>query len=236
MSGALGLGFLLIGAALLVHAFGTQPIAGLNPDEFVLLAGFAGIVLVMTSWIVNAFRRHWTDGVWAFAIWGLVATGFVGVYVRRDAVVNAFDRLIGEVSQGRAVVNESGEVVVARRANGSFTVAGRVNDRDTRFIFDTGASTVVLTAESATATGVSAGSLNYSVPVATANGRTLAAPVILDSVTVGSITERRIQALVAKPGVLHENLLGMTFLERLGSYEVRGNRLILRSPPTVRSE
>lgn len=236
MSGALGLGFLLIGAALLVHAFGTQSIAGLNPDEFVLLAGFAGVVLVMTSWIVNAFRRHWTDGVWAFVLWSLVATGFVGVYIRRDSVVNAFDRLIGEVSQGRAVVNESGEVVVARRANGSFTVAGRVNDRETRFIFDTGASTVVLTAESATATGVSAGSLNYSVPVATANGRTLAAPVILDSVTVGSITERRIQALVAKPGVLHENLLGMTFLERLGSYEVRGNRLILRSPPTVRSE
>jgi aspartyl protease family protein len=107
-------------------------------------------------------------------------------------------------------------------------IAGRANDRDLRFIFDTGASMVVLTAESAKAIGIDPASLNYVVPVATANGRTLAAPVTLDSLTVGSITERRVRALVARPGMLGENLLGMTFLERLASYEVRSNRLILR--------
>jgi aspartyl protease family protein len=71
--------------------------------------------------------------------------------------------------------------------------------------------------------------------VFTANGRNLAAPVTLDRLSVGPITERRVRALVARPGVLRENLLGMTFLERLPSYEVRGNRLILRgrgSEPT----
>jgi aspartyl protease family protein len=234
MSGALGLGLLLLAAALLVNRYGTQDIAGLTPDEFVLLAGFAGLVLIMTSWIIKAFRQRWTDGVWAFVVWALVAAGLVGVYIRRGDVVLAFDRLIGEVSQGRAVVTEGGEVVVARRADGSFLIAGRVNERDARFIFDTGASTVVLTSESASNLGLSGGALNYSVPVSTANGRTLAAPVTLDALTVGSITERRVQALVAKPGVLHENLLGMTFLDRLGSYEVRGNRLILR-PSSVRS-
>jgi aspartyl protease family protein len=46
---------------------------------------------------------------------------------------------------------------------------------------------------------------------------------------VGSITEKNVRALIARSGVLHANLLGMTFLERLGSYEVRGNRLILRA-------
>ena len=235
MAGALGLGLLLLAAALLVNGYGTQDIAGLTPDEFALLAGFGGLALIMTSWIIKAFRRHWTDGVWAFVLWGLVSAGLVGVYIRRGDVVVAFDRLIGEVSQGRAVVTEGGEVVVARRADGSFIIAGRVNERDARFIFDTGASTVVLTAESAAATGIAQGTLNYVVPVSTANGRTLAAPITLDALTVGSITERRVQALVAKPGVLHENLLGMTFLDRLGSYEVRGNRLILRPHGAVRS-
>jgi aspartyl protease family protein len=38
-----------------------------------------------------------------------------------------------------------------------------------------------------------------------------------------------VPALVARPGMLGENLLGMTFLERLASYEVRGNRLVLRA-------
>jgi aspartyl protease family protein len=235
MSGAFGLGALLLAAALLVHLFGTRPIAGFAPDEFTLLAAFGGGVLVATSWALNGFRRHWTSGVSALVMGGLVATGAIAVYLRRDDIAVAFDRMIGEVSAGRAVVTEAGEVVVARRADGSFTINGRVNGHEARFIFDTGASTVVLTAESALASGLQPSALNYSVPVSTANGRTLAAPVLLETLAVGSITERRIQALVARPGVLHENLLGMTFLDRLVSYEVRGNRLILRPRGSVRS-
>jgi aspartyl protease family protein len=76
---------------------------------------------------------------------------------------------------------------------------------------------VVLTAESAQALGFDPASLTFVVPVSTANGMTMAAPVTLETLMVGSITERRVRALVARPGVLRENLL-----------EVRGNRLILR--------
>jgi aspartyl protease family protein len=138
------------------------------------------------------------------------------------------DRVIGEVSPGRTVTTDGGDVVVPRRADGSFTIAGKVNERDVRFMFDTGASAVVLTAETAAAAGVAGSGLDYAVPVSTANGRTLAAAVTLESVTIGNITERRLRALVVRPGLLQQNLLGMTFLERLASYEVRGNRLILR--------
>ncbi|HEX2555592.1 MAG TPA: TIGR02281 family clan AA aspartic protease [Microvirga sp.] len=235
MSGAFGLGLGALAAAGLVHLFGSRPVAGLEPDEFTLLAAFCGGVLLATHFALDGFRRHWTAGIWGLVVWGLIAAGAVGVYMRRGDIAVAFDRLIGEVSAGRTVVTEGGEVVVARRADGSFTLNGRVNERDARFIFDTGASTVVLTAESAAAAGLHPASLNYSVPVSTANGRTLAASVVLDAVGVGSITERRVQALVAKPGALHENLLGMTFLDRLDSYEVRRNRLILRPRGTARS-
>ena len=67
------------------------------------------------------------------------------------------------------------------------------------------------------------------LPKPSANGRTLAAPVTVERIEIGPIVQRRIQTLVAKPRVLRENLLGMTFLDRLPSYEVRGNRLILRT-------
>src|SRR4051794_25618585 len=136
------------------------------------------------------------------------------------------------MDRGGTVPTDGGEVVVARRADGSFPLAGQINDKTTRFVFDTGASAVVLTAESAAASGFQPEMLSFSVPVATANGRTLAAPVTLDRIAIGPIVEHRINALVARPGVLRENLLGMTFLDRLASYEVRGNRLILRRPPT----
>ena len=47
----------------------------------------------------------------------------------------------------------------------------------------------------------------------------------------GGITERAVPALIAQPGQLRTNLLGMSFLNRLQSWEVRGDKLILRGHP-----
>jgi aspartyl protease family protein len=69
------------------------------------------------------------------------------------------------------------------------------------------------------------------VPVDTANGRTRAAAVTLDRLAIGSIVERAVPALVAQPGQLSTTLLGMTFLSRLESWEVRGDKLLLRGYP-----
>ena len=89
----------------------------------------------------------------------------------------------------------------------------------------------MLTAENAAALGLTPKDSEYSVRVSTANGTTVAAPVFLDSISVGDITVKRVSALVSRPGALFNNLLGMSFLSRLASYEVRGDRLVLRAAP-----
>ena len=71
----------------------------------------------------------------------------------------------------------------------------------------------------------------YSVNIDTANGRARAAPVTLDRVSIGGITERSVPALIAPSGQLRTNLLGMSFLNRLESWEVRGDKLLLRGYP-----
>ncbi|MCC7347460.1 MAG: TIGR02281 family clan AA aspartic protease, partial [Variibacter sp.] len=89
----------------------------------------------------------------------------------------------------------------------------------------------VLTQDAAKAAGLPLEVLQYSVAVETAGGRTRAAPVTLDRVTIGGIVERAVPALVAQPGPLRANLLGMSFLNRLEGFDVRGDRLILRGYP-----
>jgi aspartyl protease family protein len=229
MSGASGLGTLLIAAGVLIIGFATRPVLGLPPDEAATLAIIAGIGLLMIGRVIDAFRKRGALGIHALILWSLVFAGIVTMFAQREASLAIVDRFIGEVAAGRAVDNGSGEVVVARRADGSFTLAGQVNGRGVRFVFDTGASTVVLTAETAQVVGLNLDKLTYSIPVATANGRMLAAPVTLETLAIGSIVERRVDALVAQPGLLRDNLLGMTFLDRLASFEVRRNRLILRA-------
>ena len=73
--------------------------------------------------------------------------------------------------------------------------------------------------------------LAYTANIDTANGRTRAAPVRLDRIAIGGLVERSVEALVAQPGQLKTSLLGMSFLNRLQSWEVRGDRLLLRRLP-----
>jgi aspartyl protease family protein len=96
-------------------------------------------------------------------------------------------------------------------------------------LVDTGASTVVLRPADAQRLGIDIERLRYTVPVQTANGTTFAASVRLRNVSIGRIRLNDVEALVAKQGALKENLLGMSFLSRLRSYEFTSDYLTLRS-------
>ena len=52
-----------------------------------------------------------------------------------------------------------------------------------------------------------------------------------DRITIGNIVERSVPAFIAQPGALRTNLLGMSFLNRLESWEVREDKLMLRAYP-----
>jgi aspartyl protease family protein len=223
-----GLALILLGMALLMFFHGQGEIAGLPADQVASLVALGALVLMIAGWVVQEFRGNWARGVQAILFWAVLMAGLAGLYSYRGELQEVASRVMGDIAPGEPMVGSGGEVTVTRRMNGAFIVASRISGRELRFIFDTGASMVVLTAESAQDLGFNAASLNYVVPVSTANGITMAAPVTLEALTIGSITERRVRALVARPGVLRENLLGMSFLERLVSYEVRSNRLILR--------
>jgi len=95
-------------------------------------------------------------------------------------------------------------------------------------LVDTGATTVVLKPADAERIGVDTGDLSYTVPVQTANGTTYAAPVRLRSLAIGPLEVNDVNALVAPAGSLKENLLGMSFLRRLRSYEFSKDYLTLR--------
>jgi aspartyl protease family protein len=128
------------------------------------------------------------------------------------------------VSRGRTVA-------VARTNAGDFAITAEINGARVAMVLDTGASSVVLTRDDAKAAGLPLEVLQYTVNIDTANGRTRAAPVTLDRIAIGSLAERSVDALVAQPGQLKTSLLGMSFLNRLRSWEVSGDRLLLRGYP-----
>jgi aspartyl protease family protein len=130
-------------------------------------------------------------------------------------------------------------VQIPRGSNGEFALQARINGVATAMVVDTGATSVVLTYETAKAVGLPLELLQYNVDVQTAGGHTKAARLWLDRMAIGKLEERSVPALVVQPGQMTTNLLGMSFLDRLESFEVRADQLMLRGfqePVTLRRE
>jgi len=173
------------------------------------------------------FRGRFSHLLRSLAIWGVIVLALLLAYTYRSELHDVGERVLAQFVPGRAV-SRGRTVEIARGSGGSFALAMQVNGARILMVLDTGASSVVLTQEAARAAGLPLEILNYSVSVETANGRARAAPVMLDRVSIGTITERSVPALVAQGGALRSNLLGMSFLNRLQSWEVRGDKLLLR--------
>jgi aspartyl protease family protein len=201
---------------------------GLDHQRFASAAiGVALVLWLVLSGLRSARPSDIARLATAAMTWAALLIALTGVYAYRFEASDIVERITGEFFPSEPQVGRGGEVIVNRRLSGEFAIAGRVNGARVTFLFDTGASAVVLTADDARRAGVEASRLVFDVPVATANGAAMAAETRLDQIAVGPIVMRNVPALVARRGALDESLLGMSFLERLKSYTVERDRLVL---------
>ena len=159
----------------------------------------------------------------------IVTASTVAAYRDPEGVARASDS-VGNFLRHRAWSSASA-VQVPRGQGGEFAIHARINGVATPMVIDTGATSVVLTYETAKAIGLPLELLEYDVDVETAGGHTKAARLTLDRLGIGKLVERSVPALVVPHGQMKTNLLGMSFLDRLESWEVRGDRLVLRGFP-----
>jgi aspartyl protease family protein len=176
------------------------------------------------------FRGRFVQALAAALLWIVLAVVLVVGYSYRYELHDVADRVMAELVPGH-VISRGRTVEVARTVNGDFDVTAQINGARVAMVLDTGASSVVLTREDAKAAGLPLEVLAYTTNIETANGRTRAAPVTLDRLAIGGLVEHSVAALVAQPGQLKTSLLGMSFLNRLQSWEVRGDRLLLHGYP-----
>lgn len=124
-------------------------------------------------------------------------------------------------------VRSDGSVVIRAGRNGHYETTAHVNGRAIEVMVDTGASTVALTYEDASAAGIFPSNADFRHRVSTANGTARVAAVTLDSVAIEGITVRNVRAVVAEPGRLETTLLGMSFLGQLRRAEMSRGQLTL---------
>ena len=111
-----------------------------------------------------------------------------------------------------------------RGPDGHFYADAQVNGTTIRFLVDTGASMVVLTRQDAQRAGIqlpSARAMAMGV-----GGPIEVIPVTLDRIAVGGIEARGVEAAIADETPV--SLLGQSYLQRVGSVEIRGDTMVLR--------
>lgn len=205
-------------------------LAGLSGDQVASLVFLTLMGTLVASGMVAGRHRLGSMARQAVA-WVAIIIGLVTAYEYRFELQNVASRVSAGLIPGAPIATVSADgarSVTISRSQRHFATSATVNGETLRFIVDTGASTVVLTHDNARRIGFAMDDLDYVVPVATANGMTRAAPVRLETMDVGGIVRTDLEALVAEPGALFENLLGMNYLDTLSGFEVTGDRLILR--------
>lgn len=226
--------YLLIGIGIailiLIAQNGRGSVGPLSVDEFGSLSYKIALLVFLTAVVMTLFRERFTQALTAALLWVVVGLLLVIGYSYRYELTEVADRVVAELVPGH-VISHGRTVEVARSGGGDFAITATINGARTHMVLDTGASSVVLTPSDAKAAGLPLALLTYSIGIDTANGRTSAAPVTLDRIAVGSLEEKSVEALVVQPGQLKTSLLGMSFLNRLQSWQVNGDRLVLKGFP-----
>jgi aspartyl protease family protein len=233
VSAWLALFILALGAALLLAHNDASAITGISSESFVyLFVGFA-LIAFIGGGLLSRYGGRASAMLRNALTWLALGLGLTALYAYREELTPIATRVVGELLPGASIVveeseNGATEVKIRRRLDGHFAATATVNGRPISMVVDTGASSIVLRPKDAAKAGIDVDDLSYTVPVDTANGVTMAAPVKLHKVAIGPLDRRNVEALVAQPGTLTQSLLGMSFLSRLRSYEFTGNFLTLR--------
>ncbi|QKD01915.1 TIGR02281 family clan AA aspartic protease [Mesorhizobium loti] len=119
------------------------------------------------------------------------------------------------------------KVVVSADSRGHFSSTFKLNGRQVDGMIDTGATLVAVNTSTARRIGLSLNPSDFSHEVSTANGTIKAAVVAIDRLQIGSISVDNVQAIVLDDKALKTNLIGMSFLNRLGKYQAENGTLLL---------
>jgi aspartyl protease family protein len=149
---------------------------------------------------------------------GQTADGVKVISVQGDqAVVEIGGRKralrVGQHAIGAGSGDAGGKVTMTADAQGHFFTTGSVNGATVRFMVDTGATMISLSASDARRIGLDS-SRGEKGLTNTANGQAVVTKVKLDTVRVGDVTVNNVDALIHQTEMPFA-LLGMSFLNRM---------------------
>jgi aspartyl protease family protein len=194
-------------------------------DQAYFFRALAVLVLVASG--VAYGRYSLKESARNITIWlGIAAVLLLG-YTYYPQIEDAAGNARSELIPGYPVSTSASEMVFSKDRGGEFLVIGDANATTVKFLVDTGASDIVLSPDDAQRIGIDVSKLRFDRTYETANGEGQGAAYTLDSLQIGPLKLFNVPVSI-NGAKMRNSLLGMSFLERMKSFEFRGRKLYLR--------
>ncbi len=195
---------------------------GATIAEIVISLSF--VVLLVSGLIARRRGAGGTMFKYATA-WIAIAAVLLIVYGMKDEAARFGRKMLSELMPSMGLQDEN-TMSFRASSNGHFMVDVLVDGKPIQFMVDSGASDVTLSLRDAERLGLDRAALMFDRTYQTANGVVRGAPVRLKKVEIGPIAVDDVRASVNE-APMGTSLLGMSFLSRLASWRVEGDRLTL---------
>jgi len=159
-------------------------------------------------------------------IWIAIILFVIVLYSFRYEFGDVKNRVSTELFPSKAVIKNHEQIIIAISADGHFYINLKVNNKNIRFMIDTGASETVIDKKIAKDIGIDFGNIYYDKIFKTANGQVRGASINIDEIDVSGMKFYNVEASITESD-LSVPLLGMSFLKRFYKYEFYREKLIL---------
>lgn len=185
------------------------------------------LLLVLVSSALISRRIALGQMVKMFLIWiAIFLIAFILFSFRGEFSI-VWERMKSEIA-GTSYQSVNGEqIILTRKDDGHFWIKASVNGVPIDFLVDSGATSIVMSDTDADKAGIEYDINDIPVISNTANGQSRNYRAQIDELKTETARYESVKILVS-PTLGDVNLLGMSYLNRLQSWSVNGNQMILQ--------
>ena len=191
----------------------------MESDEIGRLLYLSLLGVAIAGYFFVGNRQEISKSLRQFALWALIFVGVIAGYGLWNDVSN-------EIMPRQSFAQDDRQISVPQSPDGHYYLTLKINDANVRFVVDTGATEMVLNIDDARRAGIDVDNLAYLGRANTATGVVRTASVRLETVKLGSVLDRDFPASV-NGGQMDGSLLGMTYLSRFDTLEIKDRELVL---------
>ncbi|MDB5696400.1 MAG: peptidase [Sphingomonas bacterium] len=183
------------------------------------------LLLILPVSALIARRVPFLRVVSMLATWAALFGIATYVFTQRER----FDPYLARVASALNISDQKvvgKEVRIRMSPDGHFWANATIGGLSKRLLIDSGATVTALSAQTATAAGLTVEKPMFPLLIQTANGQVSARSATVAELRLGNIVARELSVVVS-PAFGETNVLGMNFLSRLKSWRVEGRTLIL---------